>query len=56
VTQIGRNRASRAVQTAQNAAGRLVNYDPKSSAWLWDTIKSWLTDEKHQHAGMTFTS
>jgi RHS repeat-associated protein len=41
VTQIGRDGASKVVQTAQNAAGRLVHYDPKSNPSLLDRVKSW---------------
>jgi hypothetical protein len=40
VTQIGRDGASKVVQTAQNSAGQLVHYDPKSNPSLWDKIKS----------------
>jgi len=41
VTQIGRDGASKVIQTAQNAGGRLVHYDPKANPSLWDKIKSW---------------
>jgi len=43
VTSVGRTGLSQTVQTAQNAAGEQVHYDPKGGRTVWDVFLNWLS-------------
>jgi RHS repeat-associated protein len=41
VTTVLKDGTEKTVQTASNAAGKMIHYDPKNTKTIWDAIKSW---------------